>query len=125
MKYWNSLTQLEEQVIRVGELKNLMNLVANGAETSSKQQLETGLFTLLGMIEDIDEKLYEQFSAVWAEIRDDGSDKEDDITINLSEDNMNMNWDFGSENTITLTPNGPADPWTGIVNDLTNYTSNK
>lgn len=106
MKYWNTLTEIEQQVIRVGEFKNLMNLIANGAECSTPEQLESGFFTLLGMIEDIDEKLSENFQTLWDEIRNDDSEEESEIHI--SEDNMNVNWDFGA-GTFTVTDAGAGD----------------
>jgi len=96
MKYWNNLTQIENEVMRVGEFKNLMMLVANGSETASGQEIQTGLYTLLGMIEDIDEKLSKHFQDLWDSVRhDDGGDdsEEEEISLNIDDSTTSYAWD--------------------------------
>lgn len=71
MKHWNTLTELENQVYRVREFKTLLDVTTRGiAETgSSIDEVTTVMYTLLGMIEDIDSKLYDQFHILWDEVR--------------------------------------------------------
>jgi hypothetical protein len=80
MKHWNTLTELENEVHRIREFKTLFDVVTRGiAETGSNMdEVVTVLYTLLGMVEDIDEKLYPKFHELWDEIRTDSfeSDQE-------------------------------------------------
>jgi len=72
MKYWNSLNALETEVIRVSELNNLLNLVTNGVEAgSTNEQIQSGLYTISGMLEDINQKLDDKFQNLFKEIRED------------------------------------------------------
>lgn len=114
MKHWNALNSVETEIIRISEFKNLMNLIANGTDGSTHEQLTSGIFTLLGMIEDIDEKLSENFQQLWDEIRTEdteqtcGGDCEncECETINLTGDNMGVNWDFGAGTFTVGVPTG-------------------
>lgn len=70
MKHWNELTELETAIIRVGEFKNLFKLLVAGAENDVDMKvLQSSIYTLEGMIDDIDSTLYEKFQAVWDSIR--------------------------------------------------------
>jgi hypothetical protein len=73
MKHWNTLNELETQVYRVREFKTLLDVTTRGiAETGSDiDEVTTVMYTLLGMIEDIDSKLYDQFQVLWDEVRTD------------------------------------------------------
>jgi hypothetical protein len=72
MKYWNSLNAMETEVIRVSELNNLLNLVINGIEAgSTNEQIQSGLYTISGMLEDISEKLDDKFQALFNDVRED------------------------------------------------------
>lgn len=66
MKHWNELTELESAIIRVNEFKNLFKLVVAGAENDMEPKvLQSAIYTLEGMIEDINSTLYEKFQTVW------------------------------------------------------------
>jgi hypothetical protein len=72
MKYWNSLNAMETEVIRVSELNNLLNLVINGIEAgSTNEQIQSGLYTISGMLEDISEKLDDKFQVLFNDVRED------------------------------------------------------
>lgn len=78
MKHWNTLTELEEQVHRIREFKTLYDVATRGLTESgsSPEETATVLYTLLGMIEDIDSKLYDHFHALWDEIRTDSLEED-------------------------------------------------
>jgi hypothetical protein len=99
MKHWNTLTELENQVYRVREFKTLLDLIARATESGvNEQEMQTALYTLLGMIEDIDSKLYDQFHVLWDEVR---TDSQNDAEIEEDE-------------------NGSQERWEKIVNSLQN-----
>lgn len=87
MKHWSELNNLETQIIRVSEFANLYNLVLCGIENgATESQIQTGLFTMQGMLEDINDKLYPAFQNVWDGVR------EDSISPEYDEDGAN--YDF-------------------------------
>lgn len=73
MKYWNTLTNLENEILRVREFKTLLDVTTRGlTETgSTPEETSTVLYTLLGMIEDIDSKMYDNFQSLWDQVRTD------------------------------------------------------
>ena len=72
MKHWGELTDLETAIIRVGEFKNLFKLLVAGTENYVDiKVLQSAIYTMEGMIDDIDSTLYEKFQTVWDCVRDD------------------------------------------------------
>jgi hypothetical protein len=71
MKHWNELTELESAIIRVGEFKNLFKLLVAGTENYVDiKVLQSAIYTMDGMIDDIDSTLYEKFQTVWDCVKD-------------------------------------------------------
>ena len=96
MKHWNELTELESAIIRVGEFKNLFKLVVAGTENYVDiKVLQSAIYTMETMIDDIDSTLYEKFQTVWDCVRDEGDDEEpeqDEFEFNFDGDrHMDMN----------------------------------
>ena len=96
MKHWNELTELESAIIRVGEFKNLFKLLVAGTENYVDIKiLQSAIYTMETMIDDIDSTLYEKFQTVWDCVRDEGDDEEpeqDEFEFNFDGDrHMNMN----------------------------------
>ena len=70
MKHWGVLTDLETEIIRVGEFKNLFKLLVSGVENDTDiKVLQSAIYTLEGMIDDIDSTLYEKFQTVWDSVK--------------------------------------------------------
>ena len=70
MKHWGELTDLESAIIRVGEFKNLFKLLVAGSENYvDVKVLQSAIYTLEGMIDDIDSTLYEKFQTVWDSVK--------------------------------------------------------
>jgi hypothetical protein len=81
MKHWGELTDLETAIIRVGEFKNLFKLLVAGTENYVDiKVLQSAIYTMDGMIDDIDSSLYEKFQTVWDAVKD----EDGEIKINLS-----------------------------------------
>jgi hypothetical protein len=136
MKHWGELTDLESAIIRVGEFKNLFKLLVAGTENYVDiKVLQSAIYTMEGMIDDIDSTLYEKFQTVWDAVRDDeteGGEEEFSFDIPQEEyqfengqpfyDNMN----FTSENkgsTITITSNEEDEAFKDLEKAIRNWKS--
>lgn len=71
MKYFNALNEVENEVIRLGELKNLLAVIANGLECSSSEEIVSSINYIEGSIRDISDNLSEKFQILFDAVRDD------------------------------------------------------
>jgi tRNA U34 5-methylaminomethyl-2-thiouridine-forming methyltransferase MnmC len=72
MKHWNTLTELESSLIRLGEFKNLFELLTNGVDNEcSREVINSAIYTMHGMIENINDEAMANFHTLWEEIRQD------------------------------------------------------
>ena len=79
MKHWGELTDLETAIIRVGEFKNLFKLLVAGTENYVDiKVLQSAIYTMETMIDDIDSTLYEKFQTVWDCVRDEDAEPEEE-----------------------------------------------
>ena len=77
MKHWSELNELETAIIRVGEFKNLFKLLVAGTENYVDiKVLQSAIYTMEGMIDDIDSTLYEKFQTVFDAVRDEETEDE-------------------------------------------------
>ena len=114
MKHWGELTDLETAIIRVGEFKNLFKLLVAGTENYVDiKVLQSAIYTMEGMIDDIDSTLYEKFQTVFDAVRDDeteGGEEEFTFDIPQEEYEFEIKWPFDNmngvspSNTFTTTP---------------------
>ena len=89
MKHWNELTELETEIIKVSEFKNLFKLLVAGTENYVDiKVLQSAIYTMETMIDDIDSTLYEKFQTVWDCVRDEGDDEEPE------QDEFEFNFDW-------------------------------
>ena len=118
MKHWGELTDLETAIIRVGEFKNLFKLLVAGTENYVDiKVLQSAIYTMEGMIDDIDSTLYEKFQTVFDAVRDEDTETEggeEEFTFDTLQeeyeyeskwpfDNMNSNnWDNKNYSTVTI-----------------------
>jgi hypothetical protein len=78
MKHWNELTELETEIIRVSEFKNLFKLLVAGTENYVDiKVLQSAIYTMESMIDDIDSSLYEKFQTVWDAVKYEDVESED------------------------------------------------
>ena len=79
MKHWNELTELETEIIKVSEFKNLFKLLVAGTENYvDVKVLQSAIYTMETMIDDIDSTLYEKFQTVWDCVRDEDAEPEEE-----------------------------------------------
>ena len=113
MKHWGELTDLETQIIRVGEFKNLFKLLVAGTENYVDiKVLQSAIYTMEGMIDDIDSTLYEKFQTVWDAVKDEYTTEggEEEFEFNSLQEEYESKWPFDNmngvspSNTFTTTP---------------------
>lgn len=61
MKYFDALTQVENQVIRLSEMRNMLAVLTNGIDGSSEEEVTSAFHYVEGTIADISEQLSESF----------------------------------------------------------------
>mgnify|MGYP000918693074 CR=1 FL=1 len=117
MKHWNELNDLETAIIRVGEFKNLFKLLVAGTENYVDiKVLQSAIYTMEGMIDDIDSTLYEKFETIFNAVRDEEDTEteggEEEFTFDTLQeeyeyetkwpfDNMNVN-NVNAYSTVTV-----------------------
>jgi hypothetical protein len=103
MKHWAELTELESAIIRVGEFKNLFKLLVAGAENDVDMKVvQSAIYTLEGMIDDIDSTLYEKFQTVFDAVRDEQSETK--ITISPKDTMYGYSSETYHPTTYTISP---------------------
>ena len=71
MKHFAQLTNVENQVIRLAEMRNLLAVIVNGLDGSDKEEVDSAINYIQGSIDDISEKLSEEFQTLWDTIAQD------------------------------------------------------
>ncbi len=95
MKHWTELNELESAIIRVGEFKNLFKLLVAGSENGVDiQVLQSAIYTMEGMIDDIDSTLYEKFQTIFDAVRDEDTETEG------GEEEFKFNFKTMNDNTV-------------------------
>jgi hypothetical protein len=126
MKHWNELTELESAIIRVGEFKNLFKLLVAGAENDVDMNvLQSSIYTLEGMLDDIDSTLCEKFQTVFDTVRDESFREENekyDDTITITGLCPEYG-DHGGGSTMADYPelNPELNPWRHTVNEISKF----
>jgi len=96
MKHWTELNELESAIIRVGEFKNLFKLLVAGSENGVDiQVLQSAIYTMENMIDDIDSTLYEKFQTIFDAVRD-----EEDPETEGGEEEFEFNFSTMNDNTL-------------------------
>ena len=133
MKHWGELTDLETAIIRVGEFKNLFKLLVAGTENYVDiKVLQSAIYTMESMIDDIDSTLYEKFQTVWDAVRDDeteGGEEEFTFDIPQEEYEFESKWPFDNMNytsenkgsTITITSNEEDEAFKDLEKAIRNW----
>jgi hypothetical protein len=133
MKHWGELTDLETAIIRVGEFKNLFKLLVAGTENYVDiKVLQSAIYTMETMIDDIDSTLYEKFQTVFDAVRDDeteGGEEEFGFDTLQEEYEFESKWPFDNMNytsenkgsTITITSNEEDEAFKDLEKAIRNW----
>jgi hypothetical protein len=103
MKHWGALTDLETAIIRVGEFKNLFKLLVAGTENHVDiKVLQSAIYTMEGMIDDIDSTLYEKFQTIFDAVRDEEDTEteggEEEFGFDSLQEEYESKWPFDNMN---------------------------
>ena len=103
MKHWNELTELETEIIRVSEFKNLFKLLVAGTENYVDiKVLQSAIYTMESMIDDIDSTLYEKFQTVWDAVKYEDAESEEEYQFESAWPFDNMNSTPENESTTSV-----------------------
>ena len=69
MKYFNELTAVESELIRLESLKHLTTVVSNGIEASSPLEIENSIWQIKDIMTDISEKSYDAFFDLFEKVK--------------------------------------------------------
>ena len=70
MKHFNALTEVENEVIRLGELRNLFAVITNGLDSSSIDEIKSTVYYIEGSLSDISAQLSDKFQNLFDSIRE-------------------------------------------------------
>jgi hypothetical protein len=134
MKHWTELNELESAIIQVGEFKNLFKLLVAGTENHVDiKVLQSAIYTMEGMIDDIDSTLYEKFQTVFDAVRDEdateGGEEEFGFNSLQEEYEFESAWPFDNMNstsenkgsTVTITSNEEDEAFKDLEKAIRNW----
>ena len=73
MAHFYALTELEHEIVRLGELRNMFAVIVNGAEESDRVDLISALNYIRGSLDDINDVMKEKFQQLFDKVKDDGN----------------------------------------------------
>ena len=129
MKHWGELNELETEIIRVSEFKNLFKLLVAGTENYVDiKVLQSAIYTMEGMLDDIDSTLYEKFQNVFDAVRDDETEGgEEEFGFDSLQEEYESKWPFDNmngvspSNTFTTTPYAFEHQGSTVQNNSNSY----
>ena len=65
MKYFNALTEVENEVIRLAEMRKLLAVITNGTDGSSREEIESAIHYIEGSVADISDRLSDKFQQLF------------------------------------------------------------
>jgi DNA replication initiation complex subunit (GINS family) len=77
MKYFNNLTAIESEIIRMNYLRSMLTVISNAYETSNQEDIENCIWQAKELADGINENLAEEFQNLFDIIREDTMD--DDV----------------------------------------------
>ncbi len=77
MKYFNNLTAIESEIIRMNYLRSMLTVISNAYETSSQEDIENCIWQAKELADGINENLAEEFQNLFDVIREDTMDDEE------------------------------------------------
>jgi hypothetical protein len=71
MKYYKELSEIENEIIRLDTVQSMLKIVADSVMSSQEQDVQHSLWFITDEIENINEKVSQQFYDLWNVVRDD------------------------------------------------------
>ena len=74
MKYWDELNQLDTTLVELDLIKSNLRLIANGAESSFFEDLQSALECVTSNFEEKMSQVREEFEVLFSTVRSDGDE---------------------------------------------------
>lgn len=71
MNYWNELSELECQIIRMDTLESMLTILTKSIDQSQKEDVENFLWQILELVEDMNVSLTEKYANLFDCVRSD------------------------------------------------------
>jgi uncharacterized protein YjgD (DUF1641 family) len=71
MKYWNELSELEREVIRMDTLESMLTILTKSIDQTEKEDVENFLWQILELVEDMNVSLTEKYANLFDCVRND------------------------------------------------------
>lgn len=71
MKYFDELTDIENQIIRLNSMSSVLRVLSIGAESANDDDIKEAFWYVEGSIEDIHKELRNSFEELWEKVSDD------------------------------------------------------
>jgi hypothetical protein len=75
MKHYAELSNLESEIIRLDTLQSLLRLITEGIDSAQENDIKNSIWHISEVVEDINQKMSEQFQQLWNNVREDSWNK--------------------------------------------------
>jgi hypothetical protein len=75
MKHYAELSNLESEIIRLDTLQSLLRLITEGIDGAGENDIKNSMWHISEVVEDINQKMSEQFQQLWNNVREDSWNK--------------------------------------------------
>jgi hypothetical protein len=75
MKHYAELSNLESEIIRLDTLQSLLRLITEGIDSAGENDIKNSMWHISEVVEDINQKMSEQFQQLWNNVREDSWNK--------------------------------------------------
>ena len=75
MKYFDALDNVETEIVRLSEMRNLLAVLINGVDSSSREEIISAFHYIEGSISDISDQLLDEFLQLHYALASDKKDK--------------------------------------------------
>ena len=75
MKYFNELSDIESNLIKLQTVESLLRVVANSQEYVETSDVNNSIWVVLEQLESTNESLKQDFQTLWDKVAEDSKDK--------------------------------------------------
>lgn len=85
MKYWDELRNLENDIIQLDTMNSLVAILSESIEVSSTSDVRNSLWHVQEILQKINQSMSENFQTLFAVVREDSLDKDEESEYNFDE----------------------------------------
>jgi len=105
MKYYDQLSDLETELIRLETLSSLVSVISCGFENAANpKDLQNTMSVLEENIQSINDSLRDKFDYLWTCVRNDSDPLEDPFEDEFDEEDGQTELDFGDQTNYDFQP---------------------